>query len=61
MTTYSRIFEIDPTAREAAKILIASAAAHPRAPEAASYLYFGNELEGCALHTIADVVEDVPV
>jgi hypothetical protein len=22
-----------------------------------SYLYFGNELEGCALHTIADVLE----
>ena len=61
MTTYSRIFEIDPSARDAARILIASAGAHPRASEAASYLYFGNELEGCALHTIADVVEDVPV
>jgi len=56
MVTYSRIFEVDPSARDAAQVLIQHARHHPSALP--SYLYFGNELEGCALHTIANVLEE---
>ncbi len=52
IATYSRILEIDPSARDAAQVLLQQAGKTP------SYLYFGNELEGCALHTIADVLEE---
>jgi uncharacterized protein YecE (DUF72 family) len=57
LTAYSRIYEIDPSAREAAQALVAHLLRRPATAESASYLYFGNELEGCALHTIADLVD----
>jgi uncharacterized protein YecE (DUF72 family) len=58
-TPYSRIHEIDPAAREGALALLRHAKLHGAADRARrpSYLYFGNDLEGCALHTIADLLE----
>lgn len=53
MPPYSRIYEIDPDAREGFQQLLAAA----ERTEQPSFIYVGNELEGCALHTIADAVE----
>jgi len=58
-TPYSRIHEIDPQARQAALALLQSAKGRSSGdrPHPSAYLYFGNDLEGCALHTIADLLE----
>lgn len=56
MPPYSRIYEIDPAARESIQQLLTHLLA--RDDDQPSYVYLGNELEGCALHTLADVLED---
>ena len=54
---FHQLREIDPAAREAMTELIRGAIEEePRRP---AYLYVGNELEGNALHTIADILESV--
>lgn len=52
---FHQLREIDPEAREAMRLLIEAGKAD--GPERPAYLYVGNELEGNALHTIADVLE----
>ncbi len=69
---YNQVKEIDPAARESMRALLDHALFKSRreseaiagianAPHsgANSYLYIGNQLEGNALHTIADVLESV--
>ncbi|MCB1234844.1 MAG: DUF72 domain-containing protein [Verrucomicrobiae bacterium] len=53
---FHQIREIDESAREALVGLIRGAM--DRRPESPAYLYVGNDLEGNALHTIADVLEE---
>ena len=53
---YNRLREIDSGARESMAFLIDSVKAGPRSQP--SYIYVGNDLEGNALHTIADVLEN---
>lgn len=55
---FHQLREIDPDARESLVGLIRGAMAGNSAEKAKPhYLYVGNELEGNALHTIADVIE----
>ena len=54
---FNRIREIDLSARESVASLIDAARAR-KTPAEPGYLYIGNDLEGNALHTIADVLED---
>jgi len=59
MAPYSRIYEVDPNSRKSlARILqwLISRKEHAGKP---SFIYIGNQLEGNALHTIADVLEGV--
>jgi len=60
MTPFSRIYEVDPEARGALRELLHFLTTSRRSdqPDQPSYLYIGNELEGCALHTIADALEE---
>ena len=51
---FNRICEIDPSARESFPRLIEAAL---RDPARRAFVYIGNDLEGNALHTIADVLE----
>lgn len=54
---FHRLHEVDPGAREAmTRIIRASIASGGERP---AFLYVGNELEGNALHAIADVLESV--
>ena len=53
---YNRLREIDPGARESMAYLIESVKAKPQSQP--SYIYVGNDLEGNALHTLADVLEN---
>lgn len=48
--SYSRIFEVEPSARKSAQQLLQCSTRGP------SFFYFGNELEGCALHTISSLL-----
>ena len=56
---YNQVKEVDPSARESFRTLIDEILSRSR-PGAPSYLYVGNQLEGNALHTIADVLESIP-
>ena len=53
---YNRLQEIDPDARKSMGALIESVKRTWRSQP--SYLYVGNDLEGNALHTLADVLEN---
>lgn len=53
MQPYSRILQIDPSARTALQQLLNDG----EQSDEPSFIYIGNELEGSALHTIADAVE----
>ena len=53
---YHQLREIDPGARKVLGRLLRDAAS--RRGERPTYLYVGNELEGNALHTISDVLEE---
>lgn len=57
MKPYSRLHEVDPASRQAFVELLRWATRPGRETDPPSYLYLGNELEGCALHTLADVLE----
>jgi hypothetical protein len=52
---FHQLREIDPEAREAMRLLIGAGKTGDGSRP--SYLYVGNELEGNALHTLADVLE----
>lgn len=58
MKPYSRLHELAPPSREAFAALLGHLTRPGRSTRRPSYLYLGNELEGCALHTLADVVEE---
>ncbi|NOX99139.1 MAG: DUF72 domain-containing protein [Verrucomicrobia bacterium] len=59
MQPYSRIYEIDPNSRESLTRMINYLTSRKERAEKPSFIYIGNQLEGNALHTLADVLEGV--
>ncbi len=57
MEPYHQIFEIDSAAREGLARMLSWLTARKAGQHRPAYLYVGNQLEGNALHTIADVLE----
>lgn len=57
MEPYNHIFEIDSAAREGLARMLSWLTARDAGEHPPAYLYVGNQLEGNALHTIADVIE----
>jgi uncharacterized protein YecE (DUF72 family) len=57
MEPYHHIYEIDPAAREGMARMLGWLTARNGNDHLPAYLYVGNQLEGNALHTIADVLE----
>lgn len=57
MKPFSRLYEVDPVSREAFIALLDHLTRSDHVPTRRSHLFLGNELEGCALHTIADILE----
>ncbi|MCB1233102.1 MAG: DUF72 domain-containing protein, partial [Verrucomicrobiae bacterium] len=55
---FHQLREIDPDARES-MVSILRHAIHGNPDRKPTFLYVGNELEGNALHTLADVIEQV--
>ena len=59
MAPYNRIYEIDPNSRESLTRMLNWLISRKERSEKPSFIYIGNQLEGNALHTIADVLEGV--
>ncbi|MFK5922613.1 MAG: DUF72 domain-containing protein [Verrucomicrobiota bacterium] len=59
MAPYNRIYEIDPSSRDSLTSILRNLMSRKQRAEKPSYIYIGNQLEGNALHTIADVLERV--
>ena len=60
LAPYNRLREIDPAARESFRSILQHLLAQERGESSApAWLYVGNQLEGNALHTLADLLEDV--
>ena len=57
MAPYNRIYEIDSSSRESLAYMLSHLISEQGRNQKASYIYIGNQLEGNALHTIADVLE----
>ena len=57
MKPFSRLYEVDPVSRESFIALLDHLTRPDHVPTRRSHLFLGNELEGCALHTFADVLE----
>ncbi|MCF6311696.1 MAG: DUF72 domain-containing protein [Verrucomicrobiales bacterium] len=59
MAPYHRIYEVDVNARESLTAILRHLICAEERAGKPSFLYIGNQLEGNALHTIADVLERV--
>lgn len=59
MAPYNRIYEIDSSSRSSLTRILSHLIARKERAEKPSFIYIGNQLEGNALHTIADVLERV--
>tara|TARA_R110002096_G_scaffold4501_25_gene21208 strand:- start:7750 stop:8712 length:963 start_codon:yes stop_codon:yes gene_type:complete len=58
MAPFNRIYEVDPDSRATLQQMLDWLGANRQPGNPSSdFLYIGNELEGCGLHTLADVVE----
>ncbi len=55
---YNQLKEIDPAARESLCCMLDYLMGNNAHPDCPSYLYVSNQLEGNALHTISDVLEE---
>lgn len=59
MAPYNRIYEVDPSSRESLATTLNYLISDKERIEKPSFIYIGNQLEGNALHTLADVLEGV--
>lgn len=59
MAPYHRIYEVDANSRESLALILKHLISSKGHSDKPSFLYIGNQLEGNALHTIADVLERV--
>lgn len=59
MAPYNRIYEIDPNSRESLTRMLKYLISRKEDTGKPAFIYVGNQLEGNALHTLADVLECV--